>query len=129
VPHQDLLRSIINSTRAGYGWLHGYPAASVSGTQYQLLNAEYRIPIHDVEKGLATLPFYLRRVHLAALFDAAGAFDGAFQPAGLKYAAGAALRVDTTLGFVVPGTFDVGVARGLSSGGQTEVWLLLTGGI
>ena len=129
VPQQDLLRAIVQSTRTGYGWLHGYPSGSVNGSQYHLLNTEYRIPIHDIEHGLATLPGYIRRVHLAALFDVAGAFDGAFDPAGLKYSVGAALRVDTTIGFIVPGTFDLGVARGTSHGGDTEVWLLLTGGI
>jgi hypothetical protein len=128
-PQQDLVRAILYSTRTGYGWLHGYPSGSVSGSQYHLLNAEYRIPIQDIERGLATLPFYFRRVHLAALFDVGGAFDGPFRPAELKLAVGAALRLDMTFGFLIPGTFDLGVARGLGAGGDTEVWLLLTGGI
>jgi len=128
-PTQDIVRAIIYSTRVGYGWLHGYPSGSVNGSQYHLLNAEYRVPIQDVEKGLATLPFYFRRVHLAALLDVAGAFDGTFQPGDLRVAVGAAARLDMTFGFVVPGTFDVGIARGLSRGGDTEVWLLMTTGI
>lgn len=128
-PTQDIVDSIIHSTRVGYGWLHGYPSFSLFGAQEHLVNVEYRVKIQDIEKGLVTLPFYFKRAHVAALFDAATAFDGAFHADDVRYSVGAALRLDMTFGFVVPGTFDVGVARGLSRGGDTEVWLLLTTGI
>jgi hypothetical protein len=129
VPSQDLVRAIINSTRTGYAWLRGYPDGAVAGDQYHLLNFEYRVPIQNIEKGLATLPFYFRRVHLAGLVDVGNAFSGPFRPADFKVAVGAALRLDMTFGFYVPGTFDLGYARGLSAGGVDEVWLQLTGGI
>jgi hypothetical protein len=129
VPTQDLVSAVINSTRASNLWLHGYPAGSVSGSQYHLANLEYRVPIVEIERGLATLPFYFRRVHFAALFDAGNAFDGGFDPADLRFAVGASLRLDMVFGFYVPGSFDVGFARGLSRGGVNEAWLLLTGGL
>jgi hemolysin activation/secretion protein len=129
VPGQDILTAILESTRQGGSWLRGYRQGSLSGNQTHLLNLEYRVPIVTIEKGLATLPFYFRRLHLAALFDAGDAFDGPFDPARLKLAVGGAVRLDMTFGFFVPGSFDVGYARGLSSGGGDELWLLLTGGL
>jgi hypothetical protein len=129
VPRQDLIQAIIDSTRAGNVWFHGYPEGSISGSQYHVANLEYRVPLVELEKGIATLPFYFRRVHLAALFDAGNAFDGNFDPAALRYAVGASLRVDMLFGFFVPGSFDLGWARGLSTGGVDEFWLLLTGGL
>jgi Tol biopolymer transport system component len=129
VPSQDIVQAILRSTRQGYGWLHGYPASSIYGNQYHLLNLEYRVPIQNLEKGLVTLPFYFRRVHAAALFDAGNAFDGPFRPGDLKLAVGASLRLDMQFGYYVPGTFDLGYARGLSARGIDEFWLLLTGGI
>jgi Tol biopolymer transport system component len=129
LPEQDVVRSILNSTRVGYGWLHGYPSGSVSGSQYHTLAAEYRVPLTFLERGLATLPFYVRRVHLAALADVAEATDGHIGDQPLKVALGAALRLDMTFGYLVPGTFELGAARGLSQGGDTQLWLLLTTGI
>jgi hypothetical protein len=129
VPSQDIVRAIINSTRQGYGWMHGYPAGAFGGDQYHLLNFEYRVPIQILERGVDLLPFYFRRVHFAGLVDVGNAFSGPFRPGDLKVAVGAALRLDMTFGFFVPGTFDLGYARGLNRGGEDELWLLLTGGI
>jgi hypothetical protein len=128
-PRQDLVQAIIDSTRTGNAWLRGYPEGSLSGNQMHLLNLEYRVPLLDVERGLATLPFYFRRLHLAALLDVGNAFDGPLRPAELRVAAGATLRLDTTFGFYMPGSFDLGIARGLTHGGSTEAWLLLTSGL
>jgi WD40 repeat protein len=126
VPHQDIVSSIINSTRQGGSWLRGYPPGVVVGHEYELLNVEYRIPLKIIEKGIATIPFYVRRLHLAALVDAGNAFDGAFDPADLLWSVGGSLRLDATFGYYVGGSLDVGVSRGLSKRGITEWWLLLT---
>jgi hypothetical protein len=127
-PHQDLVSAVLNSTRADQSWLRGYPAGAISGSQYHLLNFEYRIPVGFIERGVSTLPFYFRRLHLAGLVDVAGAFD-AFDAGDLRVAVGGAVRLDMLFGFYVPGSFDIGYARGVSRGGEDEVWLLLTGGI
>ena len=131
VPGQDVVRSIVDSTRTGStGYLRGYPARTISGNQYHLLNLEYRHELWNVEHGLATLPIYLRRVHLALLGDVGTAFDTTFDAAkSLRGSAGAALRLDAFFGYFVPGTFEVGYARGLSAGGINETWFLMTGSL
>jgi hypothetical protein len=131
VPPQDIAMSIVNSTRAAsIGYLHGYPDNSVSGNQYHLLNIEYRQELWQIEHGLATLPIYLRRVHLGLLSDAGTAFNQALDPnTDLRWSVGAALRLDAFFGYFIPGTFEIGYARGLIDGGVNETWFLLTGSL
>lgn len=131
VPAQDVIQAIVNSTRVGAsGYLRGYPARTVAGNQYHLLNLEYRQELFQIEHGLETLPFYLRRVHMALLSDIGTAFDTAFDARrDMRVSVGAALRMDAFFGYFVPGTFEVGWSRGLTDGGVNESWFLLTGSL
>jgi hypothetical protein len=131
VPSQDVARAIVDSTRVGVtGYLRGYEARAVSGNQVHLLNVECRRELWNIERGLATLPVYVRRLHLGVLADVGTAFDTTFQPErNLKKSIGGALRLDAFFGYFIPGTFELGVARGLDTGGITESWFLLTGSL
>jgi hypothetical protein len=131
VPAQDVVQSLVNSQRAGSsGYLRGYPARTVAGNQYHLLNLEYRQALFYVERGLQTLPAYLRRVHIAVLADVGTAFDTTFEPRrDLRASLGGALRLDAFFGYFVPGTFEVGYSHGLTSEGIHETWFLLTGSL
>lgn len=124
---QDLVRAIIDNQRAGTGgYLRGYPVRSVAGQTYQLANLEVRQELWNIERGVATLPFYLRRLHAAALADVGDAWDGDLDPSRFKVGVGGALRLDFTVGYNLPGSLDLGYARGLTDGGIHETWLLLT---
>jgi hypothetical protein len=127
-PDQDVVGAIINSARAGStGFLRGYPARAFTGRQFHLLNLEYRQELITIEQGFATLPFYLRRLHVAGLFDAGDAFDGPLDVTSFKTSVGVSLRMDLVLGYFVPWSVDIGYARGLQREGIDEFWLLLTG--
>ena len=130
IPAQDVAMSIVNSTRSSpIGYLRGYPARTVVGNQYHLLNLEYRQELWNIEHGLATLPIYIRRLHVALLNDWGTAYDTSFDPdTNLRVSVGAALRLDAFFGYFVPGTFEVGYAHGLI-GGLSETWFLLTGSL
>ncbi len=126
-PEQDLATAIIQSQRtSNTGRLRGYEARVVVGDRFHLVNVEYRQRLWLVERGLATIPVYLRRVHLAGFADAGVAYDGDLGDADLKYSLGGALRVDAVFGYFVPGSFELGYARGLADQGIDETWLLLT---
>ncbi|MBA3392317.1 MAG: PD40 domain-containing protein [Deltaproteobacteria bacterium] len=129
IPPQDLVRAIIDSTRAGStGYLRGYPARHIVGNQFHLLNLEYRQELWRIERGVGTLPFYVRRMHMALLSDTGTAFETEFvRERHLRASVGGALRVDAFFGYFVPGTFELGYARGLTEGGVSETWLMLTG--
>jgi hypothetical protein len=131
VPAQDIAMSIVNSTRSStIGYLRGYLPRTVTGNQFHLANLEYRHELWNIERGLATLPVYFRRLHVAATSDVGTAFDRAFDPdQNLRWSVGAALRVDAFFGYFVPGTFELGYAHGLIAHGVDSTWLLLTGSL
>src|SRR5262245_66080936 len=50
VPAQDVVRSMVDSTRTGSsGYLRGYEARTIAGNQYHLLNLEYRQELWTIE--------------------------------------------------------------------------------
>ena len=127
-PEQDLVAAVIERTRASTtGQLRGYPARAISGNQYHLLNGELRQLVWNIERGITTLPFYVQRLHVAALWDAAAAWDSEPTEASLRTSLGGALRLDLVFGFFVTGTLELGFSRGLTEGGVTDGWILLTG--
>jgi hypothetical protein len=129
IPPQDVAMSIVNSTRAGVtGYLRGYPARTVVGNQFHLMNLEYRQELFSIERGLASLPVYFRRAHLGLLSDVGTAFDTELDiDRNVRVSVGAALRIDAFFGYFVPGTFELGYARGLTTTGIGQTWFLLTG--
>ncbi len=131
IPPQDVIGAIVNSTRAGVsGYLRGYANRVVSGNEYHLLNLEYRQELWRIERGVQTLPIYVRRLNLAVLGDVGTAFDAPFDAArDVRSSLGAALRLDAFFGYFVPGTFEIGYARGLHHDGIDETWFLLTGSL
>jgi Tol biopolymer transport system component len=131
VPTQDIVKSIVESLRSGTtGFLRGYKVRELSGNQFHLLNAEYRQELWTIERGIATLPIYFRRLHLGLLSDTGVAYDGDFiSDRHLRTSLGAALRLDAYFGYFVPGTFEVGYSHGLTATGISETWFLLTGSL
>lgn len=127
VPDQDIVNAVIRSQRSrNTGYLRGYEPRSVSGRQFHLMNLELRSGIWEIERGLYSLPFYLRRLHFAALFDTGNAFDGEIDLSDFKASVGGALRMDMVFGYFVPGSLELGYSRGLTADGIGEYWMLLT---
>ena len=130
VPEQDVVASLLNNARAGNtGFLRGFEARTAIGTQMHLANVEYRQELWNIETGLETLPFYFKKLHIAGLFDAGNATDNDFDVRDLKASFGVSMRLDFLLGYFIPGSLDIGYARGLGDEGINEMWTLLTGSI
>ncbi len=128
IPEQNVIDAVINSARrGGTGYLRGYEPRAVSGLQFHLANFEYRQQLLWIEKGVSTLPFYVRRLHFAALMDVGNAFNGGFDLRDFKLSVGGALRLDMVFGYFIPGSLDIGYSHGLTDDGIGEYWLLLTG--
>lgn len=127
-PEQDLVQAVIDRTRAAStGILRGYAARTVAGNQVHLFNGELRQLVWNVERGVSALPFYVQRLHVAALWDAGAAWDTEPTENSFRTAIGGALRLDVIFGYFVTGTFELGAARGLTDEGVTDGWILLTG--
>jgi len=131
----SVLDSITSGVLQGAFVLRGYPPSAFKGSTYLLGNAEYRLPIYEVDRGVSTLPVYLRRIDGNIYLDYGGAFDrldyeniellskGALiHSEQLQTGAGAELWLSTTIGYGMDVQFRVGYSFGFSServpGGQ-----------
>jgi outer membrane protein assembly factor BamA len=118
-----IVNVVRNSLIQGGIELRGYPVVAESGRNYALLNAEYRFPIWNVDRGPSTLPIFLNRINGAAFVDYGSAFDDA-TTAEFKTGVGGELWFDFTLGYVLTFTFRAGYAKGLASGGLDKTYFV-----
>jgi hypothetical protein len=112
----DLARSVLNPAAAPVRILRGFVGDAFHGTAYALATAEYRFPLFDVETGPWTLPVFLRRLHAALFADAGDAFTFSRHDFHVHVGAGAELRAEVVLGWILPTDVRLGCARGLESG-------------
>lgn len=118
-----LIDTVRNYLIQGGVVMRGYPVVALVGRNLALLNAEYRFPIVNIDRGPSTLPVFLNRISGAAFVDYGSAFDDP-HTAKFKTGVGAELWFDVTLGYVVGLTFRAGHARGLASGGTDQTYFV-----
>ncbi len=123
---QSLIDAFRSGAQQGGIALRGYPIQSRVGSQYQLLNTEYRFPVWQAQRGLTSLPFFLQRVTGDVFADVGNANYGGFDPSRVAVGVGAELLFDLVLGYVVPFTLRIGYARGLSEGGTDQLYGLFS---
>ena len=92
------------------GLLRGFDESALIGDRATVLNLDYRFPLGWPQRGLGTLPFFLRSVHGAVFADAGQAWDRRFRSRDLHRSAGAELSFDTVLASSLPLTITGGVA-------------------
>ena len=113
--------------------LRGYPPGAFSGSNFMLQNAEYRIPLVELDRGVSTLPLYFRRLSSSLFFDYGGAFDDLdfdavewFSKGSIIYsqqlqtAAGVELWLDATVGYALDMQLRLGYAYGFSSAAEED---------
>lgn len=113
-----LLDAFTSGIRQGAFVLRGYAPTQFVGTAFNLYNAEYRFPIAVVDRGVSTLPVFLRQISGAAFADFGGAFNqlNPDDPFGSYHLGlGAELWFDVVLGYFVGGNVRLGIARGTDS--------------
>lgn len=135
-PQQDVFGALVllSPSFVGGGFLRGFEPGFSFGTQFHILNSEYRFPITRIERGLGTLPVYAKRLHGRLFVDYGAAFFGDLDPAQLRPASlggqmrtgyGAELLLDGVIGYFVGTTLRLGVARGVGEGAVTDSYLLV----
>src|SRR5262249_17787835 len=125
-PEQNILTALYDFSRPGSASLRGYPYASVSGSQFHVVNLEYRFPIAWIERGLyKTLFLYFRRLHAKLFLDYGGAFSDGFAFDKLKLGVGAELICEFFYGWYFPASLQLGYAYGVDKGGGNQVYFLL----
>jgi Tol biopolymer transport system component len=114
--------SLLDVVRSNVSVLRGYPDNAFAGRSLAYANLEARLPLGHPQRGLWSLPFFLRHLHAAAFVDAASVWTGSFHTDAVKTGVGAVVGSDLIVGHAVPLTLTGGVARGLSAGGDTRTY-------
>lgn len=124
-PEVPLLDGLINQVILGGVALRGYAPFARVGTQFHLLQAEYRFPIVRIMQGVQTLPIYLNRIHGAVFTDVGDAFFGPIDLSTFLVGVGAELHLDFTVAYVLGYSLRLGFARGLRDEGETQLYFHL----
>jgi Tol biopolymer transport system component len=106
--------------------LRGYPLRAMRGQRVLLASTEYRFPLLNIEEGVGNGPLYFRRLHGALFAEGADAYDrGGVTVNDIRTAAGAELRCDLDLGYRLPLTLRLVVAKGFDQGGENQGYFTL----
>ncbi len=107
--------------------LRGYPEGRFSGQRALSGSFEYRFPLLWVERGFLTLPFFLRDFEGTAFADWGNAWDADEIPPmeELKIGVGGEVGSCFEVGWLLSLLVKVGFARGVSEGGETQIYFSL----
>jgi Tol biopolymer transport system component len=115
--------SLFDIVRTNQAVLRGYPDDAFTGRRYAAASLEYRFPLFSPQRGWRSLPVFLRHFRGTLFVDAGHAWSKEFRVEDVKTAAGASIGVDTAVGFALPATAELTVARGFDEQGDTRVYL------
>ena len=121
-PEVPILDALLDEIVLGGTYLRGYAPFDRAGTQFHLLQAEYRFPLLQLDRGVATMPAYFNRLHAAVFADWGDAFSGPIDLGTFRLGLGAQAMLEFTLGYYLAFTLRVGYARGVSEGGVDQVF-------
>lgn len=115
LPLLDSFRS--NLRQSGFR-LRGYHPGQFAGNDFNLLNVEYRAPLWYADRGVSTLPLFVRTLSGAVFFDYGAAYDrldfaDPLEP--FHGGVGAELWVDLFVGYYISGNLRIGFAKGLDA--------------
>ena len=98
--------------------LRGFASSTFAGTRVAVVNADYRLPLLRIERGVGTWPIFVHTLHAAVFADAGHAWSGAFAASDIKSSFGAEISANLVVGFWAPITIAAGAARGRDGGGR-----------
>jgi Tol biopolymer transport system component len=122
-PDTSLLDQLVYDDQLGGVALRGYPAFSVIGDRFHLLQSEYRFPLVRVLRGPETVPVFFDRLYALIFFDWGNAYFGAMDFEDFKKGIGAELLGDFTLGYEVAYSLRLGLAYGFDGGGGLQLYV------
>jgi outer membrane translocation and assembly module TamA len=117
--------SLFDLTRTNLAVLRGYPDDAFTGRSFLAANAEYRFPLFSPQRGWRSVPLFLRHLRGTVFLDVANAWTGELLVGDLKTAAGVSLGFDTAVGFTLPFTAELTLARGFDELGDTRAYFRL----
>jgi len=122
-PDTSLIEQLLNFEQLGGVALRGYPAFSIVGDRFQLLQTEYRFPLTRVLRGPGTVPVFFDRMYGLMFFDYGDAYFGPLDFNDFRKGTGAEILMDFTLGYSQPYSLRLGFAYGFDRGGGTQFYV------
>lgn len=122
-PETSFLEQLLNFEEQGGVALRGYPANSIFGDRFQLLQTEYRFPLTRVLRGPGTVPLFFDRMWGLVFFDVGNAYFGPLVLSNLKKGVGGEIHMDFTIGYTQPMSLRLGFAYGLDEGGGAQFYV------
>lgn len=113
-----LLDAFRNNLRQSAFRLRGYLPQQFYGSDFNLLNLEYRAPLWYVDRGISTLPVFVRSLSGAVFLDYGAAYNqlnlrDPLEP--FHAGVGAELWLDLYVGYYTYGNLRLGAAKGLDA--------------
>ena len=107
--------------------LRGFPQGFETGRYIVTGSLEYRFPVYYILHGWSTKPFFFDRLHVAVFTDAGNVwgYRKGFHWDDFSVGIGTEVRLDMVLGYHLRITPAVGVARGLTDNGETQVYFTI----
>ena len=98
-PNRVIQDFLLRSPFLEAGTMRGFIPRGMAGAYYFVLNSEYRIPLADVERGMGSLPLFMRRITAIPFLDYGGAWSSKFTRDVFKVGAGASLVFSFRIGY------------------------------
>jgi hypothetical protein len=121
-PDVSLLDQLFNFEELGGVALRGYPAFSIVGDRFHLLQAEYRFPLTRVLRGPSTVPLFFDRMYGLVFFDYGNAYFGPLSLSDFRKGTGVEILMDFTVGYTQPLSLRLGFAYGFDEGGGAQFY-------
>jgi hypothetical protein len=98
--------------------LRGFQTDAFAGTHVALVNADYRFPLLQIERGAGTLPIFLHTIHGSIFADAGQVWTRRFSAGSLKTSFGGEIAARLVVGYGLNVSVAAGVARGHDGAGR-----------
>ncbi len=122
-PKVSLIDQLVNFEELGGVALRGYPAFSIVGDRFHLLQTELRLPLTRVLRGPSTVPLFFDRMYAIVFFDYGNAYFGPLEFGDFRKGTGAELHFDFTVGYTQALSLRVGYAYGFDEGGGNQLYV------
>jgi len=111
---EPLSRSFYGGGAQGAFKLRGFPTDSMPSSRVMSAGIEYRFPLFRIERGPGLIPLFLHTLSGAAFVEAGSSWSDDMLPdlGAVRGDAGVELNLAATVGYLLPVSIQVGIARG-----------------
>lgn len=106
--------------------LRGYPTGQFTGHRIRIEGLAWQFPVLHPERSFITVPFGLHQLSAQVFAERGGAWQQGGAPQRYYNSAGFEIDADLNLLYLLNSELGIGVARGLSAGGEDQIYAHLS---